>query len=88
MLMKIVVVIFCSVIASATEPNYYVTDKVLFPTLPNGAIQSQNTVCLEESKLYKQHLDNLTLWAHESKLKIIKTCFFFNLYFINIFMHG
>lgn len=40
---------------------------VLFPTLPVVAEQTENILCAQESKLYVQHLNNLTFWAQKSK---------------------
>lgn len=47
--------------------GYDVSEKMLFPVLPSGAIRAENTVCKEESQNYMLHLENLTLWAHESE---------------------
>lgn len=62
---KVLVVLGAVVLADCH--NYDVTQKVLFPILPSGAIRSDNQLCKEESKIYMEQLDNLTLWAHESK---------------------
>lgn len=39
----------------------------LFPILPIAATESGNKQCKEDSILYVESLNNLTLWAYESK---------------------
>lgn len=69
MVMGKVFVVFGVLVVFADCHNYDVTQKILFPILPSGAIRSDNQLCKEESKMYMEQLDNLTLWAHESKYK-------------------
>lgn len=40
---------------------------VLFPTLPVTVNQTENILCAQESRIYVQHLNNLTFWAQKSK---------------------
>lgn len=47
-----------------------VRDKIIFPVVPNSVDGAKNLVCAYESELYTSHLDNLTLWAYESKFFI------------------
>lgn len=63
MLGKLFVIILSAVLVKCN----YVSDSVIFPPLPNGAPKSENTECRQESQLYIENLQNLTLWAHKSK---------------------
>lgn len=60
------VLVLCGAVLQV-RGGYDVSEKTLFPVLPSGAIRADNTVCKEESRAYMQHLENLTLWAHESE---------------------
>lgn len=61
-----IIVVTC-VLCSYVEGSYDSSDKMPFPNLPNAAPRSENTICREESQLYIEHLNNMTLWAHKSK---------------------
>lgn len=39
----------------------------LFPDLPLEIVETENVLCKEHSKMYVEHLRNLSLWAYESK---------------------
>ncbi|KAG5894540.1 hypothetical protein JTB14_026828 [Gonioctena quinquepunctata] len=54
---------FCAV--GAVYGDNDVLDYSIFPPLPVAVSKSANTVCKEESDLYKDNLKNFTLWAHE-----------------------
>lgn len=41
------------------------SEQIIFPRLTNTVEKSDNEVCRAQSRLYKEHLENLTLWAHE-----------------------
>lgn len=47
------------------------SDGNLFPTLPIAPIYSSNELCKEDSTLYVESLNNLTLWAYKSKFVVI-----------------
>lgn len=66
---------------SAYSSAYYVSDKLIFSSLPNGASTSENELCRLDSELYVEHLENMTLWAHQSKLKkiIFSGCIYINI---------
>ena len=40
----------------------------IFPSLPVAVLDTDNLKCKEHSEIYKQNLENFTLWAHESKI--------------------
>ncbi|KAK9730640.1 hypothetical protein QE152_g14374 [Popillia japonica] len=44
------------------------SDGNLFPTLPIAPIYSSNELCKEDSTLYVESLNNLTLWAYKMNL--------------------
>ncbi|KAJ8954785.1 hypothetical protein NQ318_014896, partial [Aromia moschata] len=39
----------------------------LFPELPVGIVETKNFVCREHSRMYVEHLKNLSLWAYEMR---------------------
>lgn len=40
---------------------------MMFPPLPVTVMKTTNTMCKKDSDLYAYHLNNFTLWAHESR---------------------
>jgi len=44
----------------------------ILPTLPNAIIKSENSQCQYDSLKLQLGLKNMTLWAQQSKLSIIK----------------
>lgn len=65
---KMLMVFLLPAISEAQVFN--VRDKIIFPVVPNSVDGAKNSVCAYESELYTSHLDNLTLWAYESKFSI------------------
>lgn len=53
-----------SVNSSLTGP------KNILPTLPNAIIKSENSQCKYDSLMLQAGLENMTLWAQQSKLLI------------------
>lgn len=41
----------------------------LFPSLPVGIVETDNVICKDESRMYVEHLKNLSLWAYQSEFK-------------------
>ncbi|KAF2894965.1 hypothetical protein ILUMI_11198 [Ignelater luminosus] len=39
--------------------------KIIFPQITNNVEHTENKLCKIQSELYKEQLENLTLWAHE-----------------------
>ncbi|CAG9862564.1 unnamed protein product [Phyllotreta striolata] len=39
----------------------------LFPSLPTGVVMTDNVLCREHSRIYYEHLRNLSLWAYEMR---------------------
>lgn len=66
MLTKVVIVFNVFVIIVVAQNKKW-NERMIFPSLPNGEIFSGNTVCREDTTLFKKHLDNATLWAYESE---------------------
>lgn len=65
-MLKIVIFVVLVVFGEKTfgnDDNYY----RLFPPLPVDVIKTKNIICQEHTKLYVEHLKNLSTWAHESE---------------------
>lgn len=60
------VLFLVSVNASLTGPTN------ILPTLPNAIIKSENSQCEHDSIKLKLGLQNMTLWAQQSKFFIVK----------------
>ncbi|KAJ8925875.1 hypothetical protein NQ315_009727 [Exocentrus adspersus] len=56
---------WCAVSASAVDDDYPKNNFDLFPELPEGVMDTTNFVCREHSRLYLDHLKNMSLWAYE-----------------------
>lgn len=59
-----VFLVLCAVVVSAQN------EFGLFPNIPVGIVETDNIVCKDHTRLYVEHLKNLSLWAYQSKFKI------------------
>lgn len=65
--LKMLVVTILFVLSKVLTAEVDVRERVIFPVVPNIVQNAENSVCAYEGEVYTSHLDNMTLWAYESK---------------------
>lgn len=60
--------LFLLTVKLVSSEHLEASKKIIFPQITNNVDRTENELCKIQSELYKEQLENLTLWAHESKL--------------------
>lgn len=67
MLINFFVAVFWCAVVAANDVRDKNEKFDLFPALPVGIVDTDNVLCREHSRIYVEHLKNLSLWAYEMR---------------------